>query len=166
MVEILIVLGLVGLLVALIAPQMSKSLKSAHLKAATQKTAVFLRYARNQAVAAKRPYWVVFDREESWVAVINRPLNVAEGENRYEKTAAVSSSGVYLYEYPEDVELAEVIIGEEENIDIQGAVIFFPNGSCSGGTILLQLDEMHALGIALDFATGMVTIEKGTDTTD
>lgn len=166
LIELLIVLTLIGLLAALATPMVSSSVRNAHLKAATKKTAAIFRYARNQAVATKRPYWVVVDREEGWVAVMDRPLNTQEGEDRFEKAMVVSSSGTQLYEYPEDVGVAEVLIGEDGRIDVQGAFIFFPNGNCSGGSVALQRDDVRTATVSLDFITGTVTIDHGTEETN
>ena len=71
----MLVLGLLGLLTAVTAPMVSRGMDGARLKTATKQTAAMLRYARSESVARKKPYWVVVDREENWIAVINRPLD-------------------------------------------------------------------------------------------
>ncbi len=159
LIEILIVLALIGFLTAVTAPMISRSVSGARLKTATKKTAAIFRYARNEAVAKKRPYWVVVDRDENWIAVVNRPLNVGEGEERFTKKMVVSSEGAELYEYPEQVGIGDTTVGRDENVDAQGAFIFYPNGSSSGGNIVLQLDESRRYTVSLDFITSTVSIQ-------
>ena len=159
--ELLIVLGLIGLLVAITAPSISRSAASVRLKAATKKTAAVFRYARNEATARKGPYWVVIDREESWIAVVDRPLNAGEGEDRFEKAMVASSEGAQLYEYPESVVIGDVTVGEDKKVDAQGAFVFYPNGSSSGGEVVLQLDEVRLYTVSLDFITSTVSIQRG-----
>ena len=161
-IELMLVLGLLGFLTALTAPMISRGTDGVRLKTATKQTASIFRYARNESVARKKPYWVVVDREEKWVSVITRPLNVGAGEDRYDRKTVVATKGSKFFEYPEPVATRSVTVGNEE-IETQGAFIFFPNGSSSGGTIILHIDETRSFVVSLDFITSMVSIKRGSE---
>ena len=161
LIELLLVLGLLGLLTAITAPMISRGMDGARLKTATKKTAALFRYARNESVARKKPYWVVVDRDENWIAVINRPLNFEE-QDRYDKETIVATEGAQFFEYPEPVLIGSATVGDEE-VETQGAFIFYPNGSSSGGTIQVGIDDNRFFTVSLDFITSMVSIQRGSE---
>ena len=138
--ELLLVLSLLGLLTAVTAPMVSRGMSGTRLKTAVKQTAAMFRYARNESVARKKPYWVVVDREEHWVAVIDRPLDPNE-EDRYDKKTITAATGAQFFEYPEPVATGSVTVGDEE-VETQGAFIFYPNGSSSGGTMQVGIDNV------------------------
>ena len=54
-------------------------------------------------------------------------------------------------------------MGKDENIEEQGAFIFYPNGSSSGGTIQIGIDDARFFTVSLDFITSMVSIQRGSE---
>lgn len=160
--ELLLVLTLVGLLTALTGPMISRGMSGARLKTATKQTAALFRYARNESVARKKPYWVVVDREKNWIAVIDRPLDTGEGEERYDRKTIVTAKGSQFFEYSEPVSAGSVIVGDEE-VEEQGVFVFYPNGSSSGGAIQVGIDDERFFTVSLDFITSMVAVQRGTE---
>ncbi|MBW1678786.1 MAG: prepilin-type N-terminal cleavage/methylation domain-containing protein [Deltaproteobacteria bacterium] len=164
--ELILVMALIGLLTALIAPSLSNSLANVRLKTAVKKTAAIIRYAHNQAISKKKPFWVVFDREENQVTVVDRPL---EGQGKIDNSKEASDSfplSAKVYSYPEDVIIGKIKVGREEISEPQGAFVFYPNGSCSGGELLLKGNDSRAYRIKLDFITGTPKIEVDEKETD
>jgi general secretion pathway protein H len=161
LIELLLVLSLLALLTAVTAPMITRGMTGARLKAATKKTAAMFRYARNESVSRKKPYWVVVDREENWIAAINKPLDTDE-EDRYTEELINKAKGSRFFEYPEPVMTGSVTVGDEP-VETQGAFVFYPNGSCSGGKIQVGIDDERFFTVSLDFITSMVSIQRGTE---
>jgi general secretion pathway protein H len=59
--ELLVVMLIIGLIAALVMPQMSASLPGVRLKSTTRAVAASLRYARSRAVYQSTPYVAIFD---------------------------------------------------------------------------------------------------------
>lgn len=168
--ELLLVVALVGLVSALVAPSVSNSLTSVRLKTSAKKTAATLRYARNQAVFKKKPFWVLVDKEVSGLAVLDElvePDSDETEEPRDDPEDAFASlpSSAKVFLYPEGVLIESVSIGDLEIADSQSVFIFYPNGSCSGGEIVLQADSSRSYRIGLNAVLGTAEIEAGEEET-
>ena len=66
------------------------------------------------------------------------------------------SAKVFLY--PEDVLINKFFVGDQEISDSQSVFIFYPNGSCSGGEIVLQAESSRAYRISLNAVLGTAEI--------
>jgi len=161
--ELLLVIALVGLLSALVVPSVSKSLASVRLKTAAKKTAAIFRYARNQAVFKKKPFWILVDKEVSGVAVLDEPFSGGTDDSRDAFASLPSSAKVFLY--PEGVLVDNLFVGDQEITDSQSVFIFYPNGSCSGGEIVLQADSSLAYRISLNPVLSTAEIEVNEEET-
>ena len=151
--ELILVLALIGFLTALLAPQISSVLVNTRLKAAAKKTVAIINHARSQAVAKKKPIWVVFDQEKNQATVIEQVMEdrTEENEEKYaEKEKDGSVKKTKTYEYPEDVAIAKLVIGGEEVSDPETPFFFYPNGSSSGGEILLQGVNEQSFLVVID----------------
>lgn len=157
--ELLLVIALVGVMSAMVVPPVSNSLTSARLKTSAKKTAAMLRYARNQAVFQKKPYWVLADKDVGGLAVLDEPYSgEAETDEPQDAFAALPNSAkVFLY--PEGVLLGQFFVGDQEILDAQSVFIFYPNGSCSGGQIVLRADTSRKYQISLNAVLGTAEIE-------
>jgi len=165
LIELLLVVALVGLLSALVVPSVFTSLTSVRLKTSAKKTAALLRYARNQAVFKKKPFWVLADKEGKGLAVLDEPYS---GETETDDPLGVfaslpSSAKVFLY--PEEVLIDSLFVGDQEIFDSQGIFVFYPNGSCSGGEIVLRADGFLAYRIRLNAVLGTAEIEVNEEET-
>ena len=163
--ELLLVIALVGLLSALVVPSVSNSLARVRLKTAAKKTAAIFRYARNQAVFKKKPFWILVDKEVSGLAVLDEPFSgeTEPDDSRDAFASLPSSAKVFLY--PEGVLIGNLFVGDREISDSQSVFIFYPNGSCSGGEIVLQADNSLAYRISLNPVLGTAEIEVNEDET-
>ena len=163
--ELLLVIFLVGLLSALVVPSVSNSLASVRLKTAAKKTAAILRYARNQAVFKKKPFWVLVDKEVSGLAVLDEPFSGGTETDDSQDAFASLPSSAKVFLYPEGVLIDNLFIGDQEISGSQSVFIFYPNGSCSGGEIVLQADSSFAYRISLNAVLGTAEIEVIEDET-
>jgi len=160
LIELLIVIGLMGILTALIAPAVSKTMANVRLKTAAKKTATIFRYASNQAISQKKPFWLVVDREGSRITMVDRPLEDQERKDGLKNDAGSMFPTAHVYTYPEHVIIGKVIVGNEEISGSAplGAFIFNPNGSCSGGKLFLHGNDSRSYCITLDFITGTTKV--------
>jgi prepilin-type N-terminal cleavage/methylation domain-containing protein len=160
-IELILVTALIGLLSALIVPVFSHTLTNARLKAAAQKTKLMFRYAHTQAISQKAFRWVVVDRDERWVALINEPLQGTRSK------ADLSSlpTPEKIFHYPEGVALGKIVVQGAEVYEPRSAFVFFPNGSCSGGEIMLHAGTSRSFLVTLDALIGTARIGTDEETT-
>lgn len=159
--ELILVTALIGLLSALIVPVFSHTLANARLKAAAQKTKLMFRHAHTQAITEKAFRWVVVDRKEGWVALIDEPL---QGEQSKADLSSLPTPEK-IYHYPKGVFLEKIIVQEAEVYEPRSAFVFFPNGSCSGGAILIQAGANRSFLVTLDALIGTAKIEADEEAT-
>lgn len=151
LIEMVLVLALIGIITALIAPRLVNNFTGVRLKTSAQKTVAIINYTRNQAVFKKKPFWLVFDRKANLVEVVDltregKPINTGSAA-----AAKALPSSTKVYSYPEDVLIEKLIIEGKEISDSQGGVfIFYPNGSSSGGEIRLRAKDARFYCITID----------------
>lgn len=137
MIELLLVLLLLGLVYALVAPGLTEGSVGLEMKAATRQLAAGLRKARSTAVTERRDALVTLDVEGRAFSVTGDP-----------KT----------YALPERMELALFTAQSEQVQDKVGAIRFFPDGTSTGGRITIGFGESKQ-HIDVDWVTGRVTIQ-------
>lgn len=139
--ELLLVIALMGLLAAFATPALFKSLTHLHLRTAAQKTVAIMRYAHNQAVTKSKPFWMVFDKEENLIALLDQPFAAKKSQDPEKESPGQLPNPMSVYSYPEDVIIEKLMVEGEEISGSQGVFIFYPNGSCNGGEIFLQANN-------------------------
>jgi prepilin-type N-terminal cleavage/methylation domain-containing protein len=150
LIELVLVLALIGIITALVAPRLVNTFTSARLKTSAQKTVAIIHYTRNQAVFKKKPLWLICDRKKNRLTVVDL---IREGKATNAGSTAVTDVFVpstQTYSYPEDVIIEKLLIGGKEISDSQGVVIFYPNGSSSGGGIKLRANNEQSYFITID----------------
>lgn len=158
--ELILVTALIGLLSALIVPVFSHALANARLKTAAQKTMLLFRLAHTQAISEKAFRWVVVDRKEGWAALIDAPL---QGERSKADLSSLPTPKK-IYHYPKGVFLEQIVVQGAENFEPRSAFVFFPNGSCSGGALLLKASTARSFLITLDALIGTARIDADEET--
>ena len=116
LVEILVVLGIIGLALAVVPPVLTKAVPSSQVKSATRYLAAGLQIARIQAVSTKK---------ESVLT-----LNVKDFTYRVGKT----EKKLHL---PEESNMTLITGKTEQTGEKSGSIRFFPDGSSTGGQIKL-----------------------------
>jgi general secretion pathway protein H len=150
LIELILVLLIIGLGAAFIAPAISNSLINLRLKAATKQLSTVLRYARSRAVASKQTMRVLIDIDNaSYSAQI--PKGPEDGEAPSGSTA-----------FPADIRFREVTLGGEVQDSGQIALLFYPKGNTSGGEIVLENQHGVVYKITIDPIIGKVKIIRQT----
>jgi general secretion pathway protein H len=137
-VELLVVLAIGGLLLAVTPPLITAALPGVELKAAARRTAGSLRLAREIAIAE--------GRDVAWVLNIEQQRYGIEGDPR---------SG----SLPGGLSVELVAAAEEMESDAVGAIRFYPDGSSSGGRVILGRDD-SGYQVGVNWLTGRILIAE------
>jgi general secretion pathway protein H len=155
LIEIAVVLVLLSLCIALIAPNLSRFSTSVELKSAAKKVAAILRYCRSEAINKGKIYQVVFDSNLLSVKV---QAVVSEDQEATEKKEATNVQ--MTYPLPAGVQMKELNTESTQYPSDLPAFEFYPNGGSNGGDILLDTRSQKGYKIKVNFLTGSVVIEK------
>ncbi len=156
LIELLVVLVIISLVSAFVAPRIVAPIGNLQLKTASKKIAGAMRYSRSLAVSEKESRVCFFDFDNQQVSIfLGSAFDSGEPEDVFKNGPAE-----VRYDLPEGVLLKKAVSGD---IDVESGifhVIFFANGSASGGEILLTNDRGRSSSIQIDFITGMVALAK------
>ena len=142
MVELLVVLGIIGLILGMGVPALSGYSRQLRLKTATRELVGLLSLARSKAISAHAEYAVVINPESQQVSV----MDVASGETLEQ-----------MVRVPSSVTL-DVQVGGESTPETR--LVFRPTGSLSGRTTTLVLaDHERQHTITVVGATGAITVQ-------
>jgi general secretion pathway protein H len=134
--EMLAVLAILGLVVALALPTLRRPPDNLRLEAATRTLASALRFSRAQAIA----------RNADVVLTIHADRRVFE-----------SSTGSAI-QLDQEISVEMIFAAPERRGRAVGAIRFFPDGSSSGGDIVLTLDKRQAR-ISVNWLTGAARLD-------
>ena len=146
--ELLLVLGLIGLMAALTAPYMASTLNRMELDSEARKIASALNYSRNEAIARKIP--LAFNGDLS--------------ENRYWLSSSQAVRPIKRWLMDDSIQMTEFSNLEESQSEGTFVILFYPLGNTSGGSIRVEptdpgQSEIY-YAIDLDLITGVPTIES------
>ncbi len=136
LIELLVVMTILGLMLATVPPMFSNSLSVASLRGAARDMAAGLRATRSEAITRNREAVLTLDLE-------GRRYTVG-GEKRPRSL-------------PADIDLSLFTAAAEKIDDSEGGILFFPDGSSTGGSITLA-DDGRRYEIVVDWLTGKVSI--------
>ena len=154
LIELLVVLVIVAMASAFVAPRFFAPMGNLQLKTAAKKIAGTMRYSRSLAVAEKDNRVCVFDFDDHQVSVFKGILPDADDD----ADGFSESLPEIQYDLPEKVFLQKAVAGDAVFENGKFRVVFFANGSASGGDITLTNDRNRSCVIHVDFITGMVTM--------
>lgn len=136
LVELMVVLAIAGLMLALAPPLISSVMPGVELKAAARRTAGALRLAREIAIAD--------GRDTAWVIDIESNRYRIDGDHR-------------AGSLPAGLEVELVAAEDEMQSESVGAIRFFPDGSSTGGRVILKRrDGGYQVGV--NWLTGRILI--------
>lgn len=161
--ELLVVLVLISVVTALAAPRFSAPLGNLQLKTAVKKIAGSLRYARSLAAGEKVSRVCVFDFENQILIIDSATAQTASEQSAGDEAGAPPASRRITYALPKGVVLKQAFAGDAVVDSGIFQVVFFENGSSSGGDIVIEGENGRAMLIHIDFVTGMVEIAKKTE---
>ena len=163
--ELLIVLVVISLMSAMVIPRLSGHLSKLELKTAAKRTAAVLRYARNKAATDKVIVSAAFDFENRKISVYAFPefqkslykkdLSKKDKDSKVEPRITDT-----IYPLPDGIGF---LYEEEQTKNAEMttvSILFFPNGSCSGGTITLGNENGKRFKLKIDPITGSVDISE------
>lgn len=155
-IEIIVVLVLLSLAVALVAPSFSRFSRSVELKAAAKKVSAILRYYRSEAVNQGKVYQIFFDPDLRVVKVQLMESTEEKAEDEQKGTKAP----LMIYSLPDGIDMKEVKVDSPQYPSDLPTIEFYPNGGSNGGMILLDRQDLKGYKIKIHFLTGSVAIEK------
>jgi general secretion pathway protein H len=155
LIEIIVVLVLLSLSAALIAPGLSRFSKSVELKGAAKKVAAVLRHYRSEAIYRGMVYQVLFD--SNLMEVKAQPIESEVREETEKKEVKSAPKSFFL---PAGVQMKELNIESTQYPSDLPTIEFYPNGGSNGGNILLDSQSQKGFKIKINFLTGAVVIEK------
>lgn len=136
LVELLVVLALAGFLIGVVPPLIGAAFPGVQLKAAARSTAAGLRLAREEAIRGGHAVAFLLDVE-------GRRYQV-EGDAR-------------LVNYPAGLDLKLEGASAEMRDDQVGGVRFFPDGSSTGGRVLISRDG-RGYQVGVTWLTGRIAL--------
>ena len=168
--ELIVVLFILALAGALVAPVFTRSFGQLRLKAAARDLAALCRFARTQAIANQVVLEVVLDRGANayWLRgpewVVSRLggiEQVAKAEDP-EQPWQVRLRQARVRPLPVGVTLKSVILDPGTlREDERGAIVFFPQGSSTGGEVWVSDEKGRGYRIVIDPSIGLVRIHQG-----
>ncbi len=157
LIELVIVLILVSLSLALVAPSFSRVAKRIELKGTAQRISGILRYFRSESIAQGKVYQVLFDLNLREIRI----ESLESGEENEGGGKPDQSMARRSYLLPEGLLIREIDIPSPGNVSDVPAIEFYPNGGTNGGSILLEArDQKGGYRIKVHFLTGIVQIEE------
>jgi len=159
--ELLIVLLIVGMVAGLMAPAFSGGLVNMRLKAAAQRLAASLRYARSLAVAHKETVQVELDLDGNSYCTMAAGRGLKR-EERSEDGEEQRKRGTFGREVrlPEGVSFKLVSVGDEALQEGRAEISFYPKGNSSGGEVVLGNVRERYYKIRVESITGRVQVER------
>lgn len=135
--ELVVVLALAVFLIALVPPLVTAALPGVELKSASRRVAAGLRLAREEAIRTGQAVAFTLDLEQHHYLI----------DGRFRRS-----------ELPEDLELKLTVAESEMSSNHQvGAVRFFPDGSSTGGRIVLARDGL-GWQVGVQWLTGRILL--------
>lgn len=138
--ELLAVLAILALLIGLVSPQLYGGLERERFRAAMRSFAAALRLARSAAVTDCQPVRVLVDLEQGrwWL----------EGGNR--------GGG-----WPPGTRLTDATLVWPDDGRRRGYLVFYPDGSSSGGRLVLMDRRGRTFAVNIDVVTSRVEMAAG-----
>ena len=155
--ELLVVLVIISLASAFLAPRLLSPNRHLQLKTTVSKMAGAMRHASNIATTTQKGMAVFIDVRKNNLLI--KPSAEID-EYMVLDTSEEHWDGLNAYNYPEDIVFfQEHSVAEKSGVD-RLVVYFFSDGSCSGGNLVFGYPEGPKYNIVVDFITSIITIER------
>ncbi|MBV8651167.1 MAG: GspH/FimT family pseudopilin [Alphaproteobacteria bacterium] len=142
LIELMVCLAILAVIIALLPPLLGRARDSAALAEAARSLTASLRETRQQAIATGRA-------ERFAIDLSTGTFRGGEGKVQH---------------LPGGIGLSLVTTADERLNDRSGAILFFPDGSSTGGGLSLVRDTRRH-DIQVDWLTGRITLATGTAAT-
>ena len=149
LIELVVVLILIGISVALVAPKISHSLERAQFRKDIRSVSTMLTLARSQAIAHKVPYALSIDLDKHRVWVDTAQQQNAK-QTKHITRLALSHT-----------DTLQVKAQKHEKASGIGTLVFYPNGSSGGGTIQMgHAGQSEPVDINVNIVTGLASTTR------
>jgi type II secretion system protein H len=166
LIEIMVVVGIMGLILTMGIPSIYSLYKKEGMRAAVNDFTEACSNARAQAILHGAPVELVFYPQEKrynlngagGAPAVASPLSAGDAEFLGDKPPPpkTGSAGVF----PENITLEMLDINLSEYRESERArVRFFPNGTCDEMTVILRSDKNEWRKIWLEVTTGLASVE-------
>jgi len=135
--ELIVVMVMIGLLFAVVAVSVNRSVSGAEIRNAAREVVAGLRHTRGQAIIQRQQQVFNVDVEaKSWQAAGDEPVQIPEGMDITINTARSELTG-----------------------ERAGGIRFYPDGASTGGSVVLTIDqrEWH---VTVGWLTGEIGIDR------
>lgn len=157
--ELLVVLIIISMVSALVAPKLAGSLSSLNFKTTAKRLSASLRYARSQATSEKITYCALLQIHENRLFIIADTPELTETLHEIvsdeEQQIARAS---FVYELPSEIKIEKAVSAAGEVASGLFSIFFFPSGGSSGGEVELVNEKGRRSKIIVDFITGSVKL--------
>ena len=152
--ELVVVLSIVGIAVSFVLPSLERGFRQWRLQGAARDLATTLKFTRNQSVAQRASFQVVFDRSRNvyWLDRTDAPA-LAEPEQAEEKQ-------VRLYALPGGVKFLAVTVGSTRADGERVGILFSPRGNSTGGEVEIGDERGRTYRVNVDPMTGHARVGR------
>jgi len=149
LIELVVVLILIGISVALVAPKISHSLERAQFRKDVRSVSAMLTFARSQAISYKVPYTLSIDLDKHTVWVETTQQRGKSATDRITRSSLLHTDTL------------QVNAQNREKTSGIGTLVFYPNGSSGGGSIRMgQNDRKDTVEINVNIVTGLASTQQ------
>ncbi len=160
--EILIVMTILGILMVFGTPRLKGIYLKNQLRSAARDLATLFRLARSESIYSGGITQVKMNIDEYWYQLVLPPREDNERDRYYDRNEKVREIERKRY-IPEEVSIKEIStdgLTDPKNRKII-RILFFPDGTASGTTIVMQNDKKRSMTIDLAPATGISRVYRG-----
>lgn len=172
--ELIVVLIIISLMSAFVAPKLTGPLSNLDLKTASKNISSSLRYMRSHAASEKTTCAALFDFDRNRLVLASSAASALAREdfpigNREAFDGALAAppdnekdrpGGVKIYKLPDGLKLARAVSREGDFSSGLFRIFFFPSGGSSGGEITVANERGRKYKINVDFITGTVQLSE------
>lgn len=164
MFELIVVLIILGITTAVVAPRLAGNRPMIDLKLAAGKVAAMCRYASSRAASENTTYCIAVSLDDEMFLFFDvESTDIDALTDDFLADLADSGSGsAEHYQPPEGIVVQRVHYpGREEDSEENGwfKILFYSDGRSSGGVVTLQNSREQSALVTVAFVTGVVTIE-------
>jgi prepilin-type N-terminal cleavage/methylation domain-containing protein len=164
--EIMVVLVILGIMMALVLPNLSGPRAKMALKTGAKELAAAGIYARQRAIVSGQETYLIItppeDEEGFTWRIHTSPPDEDEDYERWLRDLEPQTSEEQPRELPERVDFDRIEVEYEEmDLDDEQRLVFYPNGTCSGMAIQLKNNRDRSLTIDFERASAMPSVYTG-----